>query len=210
VLATLAVLSPIAIAASPAPHPRAEERAALTRAPTGVALAGQRLFRPLGCRSGGGPYRHGPSRREVAIGFDDGPSRETGAFIRMLERNQARATFFLVGREVTGAYRAELLRELRDGDALGDHTFTHPYLTASPDVRGQLVRTLAAIRAQTGYTPCVFRPPYGVYDSRVIAVAHSLGLATALWSVDPSDYRRPGVGAIVRRVLAVLNATNRL
>ena len=128
----------------------------------------------------------------------------------MLERNQARATFFLVGREVTGAYRAELLRELRDGDALGDHTFTHPYLTASPDVRGQLVRTLAAIRAQTGYTPCVFRPPYGVYDSRVIAVAHSLGLATALWSVDPSDYRRPGVGAIVRRVLAVLNATNRL
>jgi peptidoglycan/xylan/chitin deacetylase (PgdA/CDA1 family) len=161
-------------------------------------------FRIVGCLSHGGPYRHGPPRRQIAIGFDDGPARETGAFVRMLERERARATFFVIGRLVGARYRAEMLRELRDSDAIGDHSFTHPYLTRVPNSDAQLRSTLAAVRAQTGYTPCVFRPPYGAYNARVVGSARRLGLATVLWSVDPSDYRKPGVSAIVRRVLAAV------
>jgi peptidoglycan/xylan/chitin deacetylase (PgdA/CDA1 family) len=138
----------------------------------------------------------------VAIGFDDGPWSDTAAFVRMLERNHARATFFMIGEQVTARYEATLLRELRDGDALGDHTFTHPYLTSSGDVRGQLADTIAAIRARTGYTPCVFRPPYGAWNTSVVQTARSLGLATVLWDDDPSDYLLPGTSAIVQRVLA--------
>jgi peptidoglycan/xylan/chitin deacetylase (PgdA/CDA1 family) len=160
-------------------------------------------YRLIGCRSHGpSAYRHGPARREVAIGFDDGPWADTGAFVRMLERARARATFFLIGRQIRPTYRATLLRALADGDALGDHTLTHPYLTATRDVRGQLQRTIAAIRALTGYTPCVFRPPYGAYDTSVIRIARSLGLATVLWNVDPADWSLPGTAAIERRVLA--------
>jgi peptidoglycan/xylan/chitin deacetylase (PgdA/CDA1 family) len=159
-------------------------------------------YRPVGCRSRGvAAYLHGPRRREVAIGFDDGPAADTPAFVRMLERSHARATFFMIGDQVTSSYRATLLRELRDGDVLGDHTFTHPFLTLADDVYAQLERTLRVIRAQTGYTPCVFRPPYGAYDGSIVRSARSLGLATVLWNVDPSDYLLPGSGAIARRVL---------
>jgi peptidoglycan/xylan/chitin deacetylase (PgdA/CDA1 family) len=35
-----------------------------------------------------------------------------------------------------------------------------------------------------------------------VQTAKSLGLATVLWDVDPSDYALPGVSAIVQRVLA--------
>src|SRR5262249_62346782 len=77
-------------------------------------------YRPVGCRSrGGAAYLHGPRRREVAIGFDDGPAPDTPAFVRMLERSQARATFFMIGDQVTRAYRATLLRGLRAGAARG-------------------------------------------------------------------------------------------
>ena len=48
----------------------------------------------------------------------------------------------------------------------------------------------------------MFRPPYGSYDEAVVRDAGALGLATVLWNVDPADYSQPGVGAIVRRVLA--------
>jgi peptidoglycan/xylan/chitin deacetylase (PgdA/CDA1 family) len=58
------------------------------------------------------------------------------------------------------------------------------------------------IRQVSGYTPCVFRPPYGAYDRFIVAVARSLGLATIGWNVDPRDWARPGVRAIERTVLS--------
>jgi peptidoglycan/xylan/chitin deacetylase (PgdA/CDA1 family) len=138
----------------------------------------------------------------VAIGFDDGPAPDTLGFVRMLERSHAQATFFMIGRQVTAGYKGTLLRELRDGDVLGDHTFTHPELTAIGNVRGQLQSTIRVIRSLSGYTPCVFRPPYGAYDSSIVRIARSLGLATVLWNVDPSDWALPGASAITQRVLA--------
>jgi len=160
------------------------------------------LYRVVGCRSrGSSAYTHGPSVREVAVGFDDGPWTDTAAFVTMLERSHARATFFMIGRQVNRSYRATLLRELRNGDVLGDHTFTHPFLTKTADVRGQLAETIGVIHSLTGYAACVFRPPYGAYDQSILQTARSLGLATVLWNVDPSDYLQPGTSTIVDRVL---------
>jgi peptidoglycan-N-acetylglucosamine deacetylase len=168
-----------------------------------IATAPAPLYRVVGCRShGAAAYRHGPATRAVAIGFDDGPARDTPAFLTMLERVHARATFFMIGSELRGAYGPMLMRELRDGDALGDHTFTHPDLTRVGNARGQLQWTIGAIRALSGYTPCVFRPPYGAYDTAVVRTAGALGLATVLWNVDPRDWALPGTGTIKRQVLA--------
>jgi peptidoglycan/xylan/chitin deacetylase (PgdA/CDA1 family) len=200
-LAMLATLAPVLLAHGTASRTIAASGQPAEPATPAPALQGR--YRIVGCRSrGAAAYLHGPSRRAVAIGFDDGPTGETPAFVRMLERNRVHATFFMIGEQVTGAYRSTLLRELRDGDVLGDHTFTHPYLTRTGDVRGQLQRTIAVIRSLTGYTPCVFRPPYGAYDAGVVRTARSLGLATVLWNVDPSDYLQPGRRAIEGRVLS--------
>jgi len=198
----LATVAPLAVAAAT----EASEGGAARRRPKPsqpLASKPPPLFRVVGCRSSGqDAYQHGPRRREVAIGFDDGPWSDTAAFVSMLERAHAAATFFMIGRQVVPSYRPLLLRELRDGDVLGDHSFTHPDLTLSASARGQLQSTIAAIRRLSGYAPCVFRPPYGAYDRRVLAAARSLGLATVLWNVDPRDWAQPGTGAIRRQVLA--------
>jgi peptidoglycan/xylan/chitin deacetylase (PgdA/CDA1 family) len=160
-------------------------------------------YRIAGCLSHGTTaWFHGPDRREVAIGFDDGPAPDTAAFVSMLEREHVRATFFMIGRQLGPAYRPLLLRELRAGDVLGDHTWTHPDLPVAGGARWQLQRTLAEIRSLTGYTPCLFRPPYGAYDSTVLQAAQALHLATVNWNVDPRDWSLPGTAAIVRTVLA--------
>jgi peptidoglycan-N-acetylglucosamine deacetylase len=160
-------------------------------------------YRIVGCRStGSSVYFHGPPRKQVAIGFDDGPAPDTPAFVSMLERERARATFFMIGEHISTSYRSTLLRELRDGDVLGDHTFTHPDLVTSGGAYTQLSETQRAIRALTGYTPCIFRPPYGAYDQSIVDTARSLGLATVQWNVDPADWALPGTAAIEARVLA--------
>ncbi len=160
-------------------------------------------YRPVGCVRRGSTvaYTHGPRRKEVALTFDDGPYALTPSFVRMLKANGAVATFFMIGEQVTSGFQSTLHEELRDGDALGDHTYTHPDLVTSGGVQGQLQRTIQAIRGDSGYTPCVFRPPYGDYDASVLRTAASLGLATIMWEVDPSDYTLPGSSAIVQRVL---------
>ena len=176
-------------------------------ASTGPAPAKPSLtvrYRPIGCvrRGPAVAYSHGARRKEVALSFDDGPFPLTPSFVRMLKANHAVATFFMIGDQVTSRYSSTLREELRDGDALGDHTYTHPDLVTAGGVQSQLQRTIGAIRGLSGYTPCVFRPPYGDYDSSVMQTAASLGLATIMWEVDPSDYTLPGVSAIEQRVLA--------
>jgi len=181
---------------APAPPPSVPAR------PKADPLAALR-YRLTGCLShGSSAFLHGPARREVAIGFDDGPWSDTPAFLSMLERNHVRATFFMIGRQVNWSYASMLRRELGDGDVLGDHTWSHPQLTRTGDVRGQLSSTMSVIRRISGYTPCVFRPPYGAYNGSVVATARSLGLATVLWNVDPTDWATPGTAAIQSRVLA--------
>ncbi len=161
-------------------------------------------YRPVGCVASG-PFAaraHGPRRKVVALTFDDGPSTYTRRFVQMLRAQHAVATFFMIGEQLSAGYRFVLREELRNGDALGDHTWTHPDLVVSGGVQSQLRRTKSAIAALSGYTPCVFRPPYGDYDGSVVRTARSLGLATIMWEVDPSDYTLPGVGAIEQRVLS--------
>lgn len=193
---------------------------ALTMVPMGLAAASGPVpaapgpapaalpvrYRPIGCvRTGPAvAYSHGPRRKEVALSFDDGPFPLTPSFVRMLKTNHAVATFFMIGDQVTARYRSTLREELRNGDALGDHTYTHPDLEtlSASAVRGQLQHTLQAIYGLSGYTPCVFRPPYGDYDGSIMTTAASFGLATILWEVDPSDYSLPGVSVIEQRVLS--------
>jgi peptidoglycan/xylan/chitin deacetylase (PgdA/CDA1 family) len=145
---------------------------------------------------------NGPRRRAIALTFDDGPSIYTRRFVQMLHAEGAVGTFFMIGDQLSSGYRSTLREELRDGDALGDHTWTHPNLVTAGGARSQLQRTKVAIAALSGYTPCVFRPPYGAYDGSVLQTARSLGLDTITWNVDPVDYTQPGVGAIEQRVLA--------
>jgi peptidoglycan/xylan/chitin deacetylase (PgdA/CDA1 family) len=213
ILPTLLALGVLAIspggAGSGAAHAATTVKpAAPSAAPPVKAPAQSEPFQParyriIGCLSrGSSAYLHGPRRREVAIGFDDGPWADTPAFLSMLERNGVRATFFMIGRQVTRSYASTLRRELSDGDVLGDHTWSHPDLTVSGQVRSQLAATISQIHTVSGYTPCVFRPPYGAYNGSVVVTASSLGLATVLWNVDPKDWATPGTAVIQARVLA--------
>jgi peptidoglycan/xylan/chitin deacetylase (PgdA/CDA1 family) len=72
-----------------------------------------------------------PGRR-VALTFDDGPDpRWTPQIAAVLRRERVHGTFFVVGSEV--ARHPDLVRQLaRDGNEIGNHTFTHVALSNGP------------------------------------------------------------------------------
>jgi peptidoglycan-N-acetylglucosamine deacetylase len=159
--------------------------------------------------SGPSLANQGPAgKREIALTFDDGPWGDPPSidFVQMLAREHVPATFFEIGRQISefdprGAVERLMLS---DGDMIGDHTWSHPNMaTLGPgQQRAQLLDTAAAIRRATGgFTPCLWRPPYGAISRSLVSLARSLGFLTIMWDVDPRDWATPGVGAIYSNVV---------
>ena len=157
---------------------------------------------PYGCTSHAGAIvREGPpaaeAANEVALTFDDGPSAaQTPAILETLDRLGAHATFFEEGRHVRG-HEATMRQILALGDEIGNHSFHHP---VDPG-EAELASTQAAIRAATGFTPCLFRPPYGELNRTEKAAARANGLEMVFWTLDSEDDAHPGVGPIRARVV---------
>lgn len=162
----------------------------------GTPVGGREL---VGCTSQPGrSVTSGPSSgRRVALTFDDGPSlQQTPAILRILNREHVHATFFEEGRHVRG--REVLMGEiLSSGDEIGNHSFHHP---VDPGY-GELRATNREIERATGFEPCLFRPPYGLVNNRVVSAAQRLGLEIVLWSVDSLDDKHPGTAAICAHVM---------
>ncbi|MEI7889558.1 MAG: polysaccharide deacetylase family protein, partial [Actinomycetes bacterium] len=111
-------------------------------------------------------------------------------------------TFFEVGDQMSG--RAAVQKQiLAQGHMIGDHSWSHPVLSgAGAFAASEISRTRSRIISQTGFTPCLFRAPYGAISSSLVGIARSQSMLTIQWDVDPTDWARPGSGAIASRVLA--------
>ena len=149
-----------------------------------------------------------PGRR-VALTFDDGPDpRWTPRIAAALRRLHVPATFFVIGSKVVR--HPDLVRSLhRSGFELGNHTFTHVDLASLPvwERRLQISLTERALDAAIGIGTRLIRPPYSSVPAavtkaqeRAYADLASRGYLIVLSDLDGEDWRRPGVGAIVRAV----------
>jgi peptidoglycan-N-acetylglucosamine deacetylase len=157
----------------------------------------------LGCTfTGPTSVLNGPrTDKVVALTFDDGPSDFTPKILDILKQDKVPASFFVIGSEIAGREQY-LQRELDEGHAVGNHTWTHIDTSgAGPEVASQLDRTQAAIKKATNFTPCLFRPPYGAKSSASVALTAKKGMQSVLWDVDTSDYERPASFDITQRVL---------
>jgi peptidoglycan/xylan/chitin deacetylase (PgdA/CDA1 family) len=147
-------------------------------------------------RAGGG------RSKDIALTFDDGPGPYTPEILDVLERFHVRATFFAIGK-MERYFSASTIRQIHDGDVIGDHTETHPQLAtlSAHEQHEQLFEDIVRIELLGGDRPTLFRPPYGSYNATTMRELHRLHLLMVLWSADTEDYLRPGVPVIVQRAL---------
>jgi peptidoglycan-N-acetylglucosamine deacetylase len=140
----------------------------------------------------------GSQHREIALTFDDGPGPYTPEVLSVLQREDVPGTFFEVG-ILEKYFHASTSQIVADGYPIGDHTETHaPMSKLSPaDQRAQLLQQISVIGDYGAPFPRLFRPPYGLWNSTTLRLLHRYRMLMVLWTVDTSDYRLPGVSAIV-------------
>ncbi len=153
----------------------------------------------------------GEDPKAIALTFDDGPDPDfTPKILAILEAKNAVATFFVIGEN--GLEHPEILRRLvRDGNELGNHSYTHPNLALESKLGTELElnATQRLIEAYTGRSTRLFRAPYFGDAEPTTAdelgpaeIAQQRGYAIVGLHVDPGDWKRPGVQAIVDATLA--------
>jgi len=148
-------------------------------------------------------FRGDPSRREVAITFDDGPFPiYTTLLLDTLARLGIKATFFLVGEQVQHyPYLAQAT--VRAGHEIGNHTFHHVRLSQLPEqqIEDEITRAQEVITEVTGVRPRYFRPPGGKFAFPVLRAASALGLTTVFWTANSGDYEHPGMAVLEGKIL---------
>ena len=146
----------------------------------------------------------GRRKREVALTFDDGPGPYTAEVVRTLKRLHAPGTFFQVGRTEHYFTDAEEVARREPLVTVGVHTLDHRRMDrlSRADQAAQIDQDTAILTAAGNPQPTLFRPPYGAYDRTTLELLSERNMTMVLWSVDSKDYERPGVDAIVTRVLS--------
>ena len=135
----------------------------------------------------------------MALTFDDGPDgRWTPKILDILKAKHATATFFVIGENMQA--RPDLVqREVREGDIVGNHTWTHPNIGETPVAQTdlELNTTQRLFEVLTGKSMRLFRPPYfgdaepsTPNEVEPLLIAQKLGYLIVGLRVDPDDWQR--------------------
>jgi peptidoglycan-N-acetylglucosamine deacetylase len=156
----------------------------------------------------GSVLHRGPATQpRFALTFDDGPGPSTAAVLDALRDAGARATFFVLGRQVE-RHPKLVQRILDDGHELANHGYDHGILVfrTPAHVTDQLRRTEAAVRAAVGRDAMthLFRAPHGFRGPATTIAAHRAGYTPAGWSVGVFDSAQPGATVIAERARRAL------
>lgn len=136
----------------------------------------------------------------VALTFDDGPDpRVTPRILATLRKYNAKATFFVLGSNVR--HYPEVVRQIhREGHALGQHTWSHPAKADRERAQEEFRKVRTRVKELVGFTPIMYRPPYGVTRNAMTPLALEQKDVVVIWTATSEDTKTKSAEKIYRNV----------
>lgn len=165
-----------------------------------VFLPNSRFYAPV--------LSHLPAPAEqVWLTIDDGPSEETPAVLDLLDRYQAKATFFMVGERASA--RPERVRQvLARGHDLGNHSHRHPqtrfWRLGPATMADEIAQCQQALTDIAGTPPRWYRSVVGMTNPFVAPALKRWGLTRVGWSARGFDGVDCQPQVVVDRIVARL------
>lgn len=133
--------------------------------------------------------------KSLVLTFDDGPGNKlTPIILHTLNEHKAKATFFLLGRNIPG--REKIVRQIAEqGHEIGSHGYDHlHYWKVSPfrallDIRRGWKAIDAALGVKQRKYP--FRPPYGKLNLICLLYLWFKKVPVCYWTFDLGDTWSP-------------------
>lgn len=140
-----------------------------------------------------------PSKKMIALTYDDGPAGDsTKRILDVLEKYDARATFFVLGSRIPTYYK-NMQRADKLGCEIGNHTYSHIKLPSSSNstILNEINKTNALVKQYTGKTPKLVRAPGGSTNQRV---RECVNYPFIYWSIDTRDWEHRSAAKTVESV----------
>lgn len=127
--------------------------------------------------------------RPIALTFDDGPTENTIKVLDILQQENIKACFFVIGKQIKG--NEEILKRIEaEGHLLGNHTFSHEakfYWQSSNKMINDIQKCNREIENVIGYTPNIFRPPFGITNPTLAKALRLMEMQSVGWTLRSYD-----------------------
>jgi peptidoglycan/xylan/chitin deacetylase (PgdA/CDA1 family) len=141
--------------------------------------------------------------RPIALTFDDGPTENTLKVLDILKKENIKAAFFVIGKQIPG-YEEILKRIEEEGHLIGNHTYSHEakfYLQSANKMTADIQACNEEIARVVGYAPNIFRPPFGVTNPTLAKALRIMELQCVGWSLRSYDTMAKDGKSLLQKIL---------
>ena len=129
------------------------------------------------------------NQKLVALTFDDGPTKNVSQILPLLDKYNAKATFFLIGEEIE-KHPEEAKKIVEAGHQIGNHTYSHNRMVfKTPSYIKEEIQKTDQLIQKAGYKGEIdFRPPNG---KKLVGLPYYLNKHnrdTITWNIEPDSY----------------------
>ncbi len=141
-------------------------------------------------------------KKQIALTFDAAwGNSDTDELLKILDDNNAKATFFFTG-EWVSKYPDDVLKIYAAGHTCANHSDKHNHIDkmTADELRTDIIACNDKIKALTGQTPTLYRGPYGEYNNTLLTEVESLNMYGVQWNIDSRDWQKKSVEQMVKTV----------